>query len=278
MDFLGTSNNKANSGVIGRWSRKLLINKGLLIGLTLLMLAMLPINNAATIDAFNGPDATGDQQLIAYAPVDLPVSAFDLVSADLQVNHDTKVMQGTITVGDKLYTSSNVWYEFQWRLQVFKDNEVWDYTISIMVHGADGASQVTQAIIVITTPTADMVLPINDTSISENTVSFSVSIPSMVLYSPDYGSWYFYYHILAHDGVSWDAPDKFTSLDEGETWNNNTQTSGTSPPDADTSYSKGSEPTTEADSTQSITGSGIIYAAVGLIIVVIAFALLFSRR
>lgn len=255
-----------------------MINKGLLLGLTLLLLTMLPINNAATVDTFNGPDATGDQQLIAYAPVDLPVSAFDLVSADLQANHDTNVIQGTITVGDKLYTSSNVWYEFQWRLQVFKDNEVWDYTISILVHGADEATKVMQAFIVITTPTADMVLPINDTSIIENTVSFSVPIPSMVLYSPDYGSWYFYYHILAHDGVSWDTSDKFMSLDEGEIWNNNTQTGETSTPSTTTSHNNGSESTTEASGPQLITESRIRYAAIGLIIIVIAFVLLFSRR
>ena len=261
-----------------RWSWKLLVNRGLLIGIILLLVTMLPINNTATIDAFNGPDDTGDQQLIAYAPVDLPVSSFDLVSANLEVNHDTKVMQGTIMLGDKLYTSSSVWYEFQWRLQVFEENKVWDYTISIMVHGAEGSALVTQAFLVVTTPTADMVLPINDTSISENTVSFSVPMPSMVLYNPDYGSWYFYYHILAHDGVSWDAPDKFTSLDEGEIWNNNTQTSETRPPNTNASYSNDSESTTEASNIPSISESGVRYAAIGLIVIVIAFALLLSRR
>lgn len=203
-----------------------MVRKIILAWLILLIITMIPIHHASQTEELNGPDPSGDQQLVAFSPVDVPLAAFDIVSASLSVDHETSMIQGTITLGDNIYTGTSMWYEFQWRLQVYQDSEVWDYTISILVHGVGGTTQVVQSFIAMTTPAGDVAFQINDTSINENTVSFSAPVPPAALYIPSHGSWYFYYHVYAHDGISWDSPEKFTVLDEGEVWKNWTTSVG----------------------------------------------------
>lgn len=207
-----------------------------LIGL-ILIIAALPAYHASSIDTFNAPDATNDQQFVALAPVDVPAGSFDIESASMQVDRDAMQVRGTVTFADNLYTNTDhAWYQLEVKLAVYDDKGQWNYTVGMIIQTANGTANTVVAAAVIFSPLGGQAAyQLNDTTVSGNTISFSFPITSTWLYSKPITGWSLYAGVYSSGGATPDTVDRYVGSDEA-------QASGTTAPATTTTTTTTSQP------------------------------------